>query len=166
MATADEKYAGFIGSLEIGSITVPKINWDIIEYPVANSKLFNELDLKINEPQKLSDDSAIISASLKVNGKTQSDDKTFMTIDITVNVLIAFDPKFFSNKVLELYQQRNAVFSLMAVLREQVRNATFQMGLPPFIIPTLKIKPSKKEGRPQKKKNISDSKQIVSKKTK
>jgi len=164
MATVNEKYTGFIGNLEIGAITVPKLNWELIQYPEENSKLFNKLDLKINDPYVLGENSAIISAVLNIEGKAKPGNETFMTMDIKVNIQVEFDSQFFSKKVLELYQQRNAVFTLMAVLREQVRNATFQMGLPPFIIPTLKIKPLKRESRPQKKKNISDSKQIVSKK--
>jgi len=162
MAKDNAKYTGFIGSLEIKAIMIPRLSWEIMTYPPPDSRLNNDLELHINDAVKASDNAAFISADLKMDGKIDPGNEIFMHLQISVTIHIEFNPEYYSEEVLELYQQRNAIFSLMAVLREQVRIATFQMGLPPFILPAFKIMPHRKSSPLPTSDNKIKSKKINS----
>ncbi|MHB2154491.1 hypothetical protein ACX8XN_08850 [Calditrichota bacterium GD2] len=162
----EEKYNQFISSLEIVSITVPRLSWELIYPPSNERKMYTNLGLTLEKPEKQADNQVALKANLKVNG-LEDNKNAFMEIDVTIRLLITFNPDYYSEEVLSAYIHRNAIFSIMAILREQIRYATFQMGLKPLILPAFKIVPenNKKEmvkqaGRKKRNKAPLDKKDI------
>ena len=148
----EERYNRFISSLELLSITVPTISWNLFnETTTQEDKLITELGLSIDDPKRIKENQIELKANLNIEGNTP-DKRKYLEINVTVKLIIAFNPDYFDEDIFTLYVNRNAIFSIMAIFREQVRYATFQMGLKPLILPALKLMPSKKNRKSGKKK--------------
>ncbi len=162
----EERYNRFISSLELISITVPTISWNLFnETTTKEDKLITELGLSIDDPKRIKENQIELKANLNVEGNTP-DKRKYLEINITVKLIINFNPDYFTEDIFMLYVNRNAIFSIMAIFREQVRYATFQMGLKPLILPALKIMPSKKNRKSGKTKAIKKETSVGRKKEK
>ena len=78
---------------------------------------------------------------MNIKGKVKDDEKDFLEIAIYQNLKIKVNPELLTDELLGAYVKRNGILTIVSVFREQVKYATFQMGLPPLIIPTLKMAP-------------------------
>jgi hypothetical protein len=143
MSFDKKKYNLFINSLDIKNIIIPEMSWNINDYPGPKTKLTHETNLEIPALHIEEDKIIKIPAKLKVIGTTARKKKPFMEISITIHLLLSVDPELFSDEFLAHYMHHNAIFTIISVFREQVRNATFQMGLPPLVLPALKLNPPK-----------------------
>ncbi|HED12019.1 MAG TPA: hypothetical protein ENJ10_15115 [Caldithrix abyssi] len=134
-------YNEFVNSVEIRQITIPKLSWEVSNYPESGEQLSVIPDIDWLDPKIIDETFAEYGASLTLEGLSDNCGEPFLTISIVVKMVIKFDKNLFSQENIQLYQFRNAALSLMAILREQVRNATVQIGLPQLILPTFKIIP-------------------------
>ncbi|RMI13590.1 MAG: hypothetical protein D6681_05780 [Calditrichaeota bacterium] len=113
-------------------------------------KLRDEVALEINEPLISEDHTEVtIPATLTVWAKGEGKEEPFMEISMHQHLTITINPEHFSEEILQAYIVRNAVLNLVSVFREHVKYATFQMGLPPLILPAFKITPPGKENESQ-----------------
>lgn len=156
---ADEiKYHAFIENIKIKNITIPSMNWCLIKKPTKGEPLFTSANLEISDPNIKRKSEITISAKLELIGCVDKEmKKKFMNINIVINFIVQVSQKVFSNELVDKYINRNAIFTIIAIFREQVRNATFQMGLPTLILPAFKMYPrseesSKKTSKLNKKK--------------
>lgn len=142
MPLKQEEYNNFINDLEILNTTIPINSWHLHFFPTKQSKLQNEINLEILDPIFSKDRSQIIiPAKLNIKGKVKDDEKDFLEITIYQNLKIQVNPQLLTDELLGAYVKRNGILTIVSVFREQVKYATFQMGLPPLIIPTLKMAP-------------------------
>jgi hypothetical protein len=159
MPSENHGYNHLIKSLSIKKITIPNLHWCLLKEPPKNSTLINEAKLEIQEPVVSRKSTVIIPAKLSVDGFIDSEKKTkFLEISVLVNLTVKISPKYYSEELIQKYIDRNAIFSIIAIFREQVRNATFQMGLPTLILPAFKVYPeSLNKKSKDKQKEIVDS---------
>ncbi|KAA3617556.1 MAG: hypothetical protein D8M58_01660 [Calditrichaeota bacterium] len=144
--TSKEKlYGSFISSLEISSITFPKMLWDLKNEPEQGKEYTISPGLRIDGPRKEDNSSAIFDAFFELSGIVNGETTPFLVIEIHLKFVIKYDSEYVSKEILELYKFRNGIMSMVSILREQVRTATFQLGLPPLILPTFKVYPPEKK---------------------
>lgn len=137
------EYERFISSLDITSITFPKLYWELIESPQQGMDYAISPVLEIDDPQVFNKSNAIIKANLELEANEVDKKESFLRISINLKFEISFNPDFANKDVLKKYKYRNGIMSIMSIFREQVRNATFQLGLPQLILPTFKVYPEK-----------------------
>lgn len=158
MPSENNGYNQLINSLSIKKITIPNLHWCLMKEPPKNSTLINEAKLEILEPLVSRKSIVTIPAKLNVDGFMDSEKKTkFLEISVFVKLTVKISPKYYSEELIQKYIDRNAIFSIIAIFREQVRNATFQMGLPTLILPAFKVYPRVLNKKPKdKQKAIAD----------
>ena len=137
-----QEYNNFIKELEIENITIPSNSWRLYFYPPPKTKIQNEYNLHLSKPKISSDRSTVsIPAKLDIRGKVAKNDKNVFNISIKQNLKIRVNPERLTDEFLNQYVGWNGIISMISVFREQVKYATFQMGIHPLIIPTFKMIP-------------------------
>ncbi len=153
-------YNRFIDSLKIENISIPTLNWCLYKKPTAGRKLFTEAKLNILDPIIKKNSEITILAELEVLGFIEAPKKKkFMSITIVVSLKVKVEQKVFSQELAGAYINRNAIFTIIAIFREHVRNATFQMGLPTLILPAFKLNPTSKKDNNLKSNNAELTKE-------
>lgn len=158
MPVEKKDYDQFIQELEIINTIFPEASWKV-NHPLSKRvKIQNEIGLEI-PPPLISQDryQVVIPATLNIRGKTGKKEKLVFTISLTQHFIIRVNPDMLSDEILQIYIQRNALLNILSVFREKIKEISFQMGLPPLILPALKIIPEiekkKDEDGSEKEKN-------------
>ena len=142
MSVEKKDYDQFIKGLEIVNTIFPEASWKVY-YPLSKRiKIQNEIGLEIPSPLISQDrDQVIIPATLHIRGKSGKKEKLVFEISMTQHFIIQVNPDTLSDEILQAYIQRNALLNIMNVFRERIKDISFHMGLPPLILPALKIPP-------------------------
>ncbi len=139
-------YDNFIRELEIVNVTIPSASWQLFDFPPNEITIRNEIEFHL-EDTILSEDRSLVTipAKLRLTGKGDDEGKKFYEIFLLQHMTVAINPEHSSEEILEAYIHRNALLTMVPVFREQVKYACFQMGIPPLILPALKLIASKEE---------------------
>ncbi len=154
MPVDKKDYDQFIQGLEIINTIFPEASWKVHQPLSKRIKIQNEIGLEIPSPLISPDrDQVIIPSTLNIRGKSGKKEKLVFEISLTQHFIIQVNPNTLSDEILQAYIQRNALLNIMSVFREKIKEISFQMGLPPLIIPALKIPPNieKKENEESSK---------------
>lgn len=152
MSINKTKYDKFISDLEIINSFIPVASWKLYDAPPKRNKIENEVNLEIMEPEiSPKKDKVSIRAALNIKGKAGSRKKDIFEISLLQDFIIKVNPELVSKEILDMYIQRNALLSIVVVFRERIKYITFQMGLPPLILPALKISSGEKSILPEEK---------------
>ena len=156
MPVNEEDYNKFIKDLEIINMVFPAASWKLHQVPSRRTKIQNEIGLEILPPLISPEkERVVIQARVKIEGKTRKTKKLFFEISVLQHLIIKVNPDSFSEEILKVYIQRNALLNLISVFREKIKDISFQMGIPPFVLPALKI-PAKDKTETSKKEPDSD----------
>ena len=127
--------------------------------PSRRSKINNRIRFGLKNPQISENKYEImVEAELKIDGETGAKKKKIFEIALTQVLRVAVNPELLNEDLLKFYVERNAIFSIIANFREKIKTISFEMGLPPLILPALKM--GIKESIKQKKRE-KNTKEVV-----
>lgn len=157
MTIDKNKYNQFINSIEIIDFIFPEGSWKLHNLPSKRGKIHNRIRFGLKKPQISPDrNQIVVRAELKIDGESGARKKKIFEISLTQDFSVAVNPELLDENLLNMYIERNAIFSIIANFREKIKTISFEMGLAPLILPALKmgikknVAQEKKENRAEK----------------
>ena len=154
MAIDRVKYNDFIKSVEILNFIFPEVSWKLHNFPPKRNKINNKITFGLKRPLiSKNRDRIVIRGEMSIVGKAGAKEKEIFEISLIQDLVIGVNPELLTEELLKIYIERNAIFTIIANFREKIKIISFEMGLPPLILPALKVIP-KDESKKDKKEKI------------
>ncbi|MBE1556431.1 protein-export chaperone SecB [Sporosarcina limicola] len=137
MELNSKKYQDLINDIDIDEIILRNL-------AVNNPSELLQENIQISTEHSISDyrregDLFKVLTEFVVNGTGSSQD--IFSIHFTLEVVYKLDKQYnFENQYFDLFTQNNVPVNVWPFARELVSNLTMRMGLPPLLLPVLRVK--------------------------